>query len=244
MALAPGETSESFIREVDENLRRDQTSTFLKRYGGWLIAAALATLAITGGLIYWRNQQALAAAADSEKMNAAMADVGAGKAEAAAPKLAEIAQGGNAANRASALLTQAVVAVQKGDRKGAAALYAQVADDSGLPDAWRHAALVRGTAVAFDDLKPEDVISRLQALAVTGEPWFGSAGELTAMAMLKQNRSAEAKRLFAAIAADRTVPESLRSRASQIAGTLSAGRPVAAPTTTPVPTPIPVPAKP
>jgi hypothetical protein len=82
------------------------------------------------------------------------------------------------------------------------------------------------------------VINRLQPLAVTGNPWFGSAGELTAMAMLKQNRVGEAKRLFAAIAADRTVPQSLRDRAGQIAGTLGAAVPAAAPVS-----PVPVPAK-
>jgi hypothetical protein len=43
---------------------------------------------------------------------------------------------------------------------------------------------------------------------------------MTAMALLKQNRKAEAGRLFAQIAADKAVPDSIRSRAVQIAGTL------------------------
>ncbi len=222
MALAPGETSESFIREVDESLRRDQAGDFVKRYGLWLIAAAVLILAMTGGLIYWRSHQLQVASDNSEKMNAAMGNIGAGKLDAARPALAEVVENGNDAGRASALLTQAAVAVQKGDRKAAAALYAQVAGDSGLSDAWRNTGLVRGTAIAFDDLKPEDVVSRLQPLAVAGNPWFGSAGELTAMAMIKQNRTAEAGRLFAAIAADKTVPAGLRTRAEQIAGTLGA----------------------
>jgi hypothetical protein len=64
------------------------------------------------------------------------------------------------------------------------------------------------------------VIARLEPLAKPGNPWFGSAGELTAMAMLKQGRKADAGRLFAAVAADKQVPESIRSRAVQIAGTL------------------------
>jgi hypothetical protein len=222
LALAPGETSETFFREVDENLRRDQAGDFLKRYGAWLIGAAVLVLAITGGLIYWRGHQVEVAATNSEKMNAAMGDIGAGKLDAATPVLTDITNNGNDAGRASALLTQAAVAVQKGDRKAAAAFYAQVANDSGLPDAWRNTGLVRGTAIAFDDLKPEDVVNRLQPLAVPGNPWFGSAGELTGMAMIKQNRRAEAGRLFASIAADKSVPESLRSRAEQIAGTLGA----------------------
>ena len=76
------------------------------------------------------------------------------------------------------------------------------------------------TALEFDTMKPEQVIARLEPLAKPGNPWFGSAGEMTAMAMLKQGRKAEAGRLFAAIAADKPVPVTIRSRAVQIAGTL------------------------
>jgi hypothetical protein len=81
-------------------------------------------------------------------------------------------------------------------------------------------------------MKPADVIARLDGLATPGNAWFGSAGELTAMAMLKLGRKDEAGRLFAAIAADANVPNTIRSRAVQIAGTLgvdaSASLPAAA----------------
>jgi hypothetical protein len=76
------------------------------------------------------------------------------------------------------------------------------------------------TALEFDSLKPEEVISRLEPLAKTGNPWFGSAGEMTALAMLKQGKKAEAGRLHAAIAKDQTVPESIRQRSVQIASSL------------------------
>ena len=72
-------------------------------------------------------------------------------------------------------------------------------------------ATIRGTAIEFDTIKPEEVVARLQPLTKPGNPWFGSAGEMTAMALLKQNRKAEAGRLFAQIAADKAVPESIRS---------------------------------
>ena len=35
----PPDISETFVREVDENLRRDQLRDFFKAYGSWLIAA-------------------------------------------------------------------------------------------------------------------------------------------------------------------------------------------------------------
>jgi hypothetical protein len=43
---------------------------------------------------------------------------------------------------------------------------------------------------------------------------------MTAMALLKLNRKDEAGRMFAAMAADEGVPNTIRSRAVQIAGTL------------------------
>ena len=39
MALPP-DTADSFVREVDENLRRDRARDFSKRYG-WMIGAAV-----------------------------------------------------------------------------------------------------------------------------------------------------------------------------------------------------------
>ena len=53
-----------------------------------------------------------------------------------------------------------------------------------------------------------------------GNPWFGSAGEMVAIAQLKLNRPQQAARLFADMAKDESVPESIRSRAEQMAGSL------------------------
>ena len=122
--------------------------------------------------------------------------------------------------RASANLTQAAIALEKNDRSAAIAKYRAVADDKSLPEVYRNVATVRLTALEFDTLQPAQVVARLEPLAKPGNPWFGSAGEMTAMALLKQGKKDEAARLFASIAADRQVPDSIRSRSVQIAGTL------------------------
>jgi hypothetical protein len=64
------------------------------------------------------------------------------------------------------------------------------------------------------------VIARLKPLAKPGNPWFGSAGELVAMAYLKEGKKDLAGPLFAAIAKDEDAPKSMRSRARQMAGVL------------------------
>ena len=69
-------------------------------------------------------------------------------------------------------------------------------------------------------MAPDAVVARLKPLAVPGNPWFGSAGELVGMAYLKQGNTALAGPLFGAIARDTKTPDTLRARARQEAGLL------------------------
>lgn len=219
MAL-PTDSSDTFLREVDENLRRDRLRDFLKAYGTWLVAAVVLFLAAVGGYLYWQQRQQARAGEETEQLYSVFADLAAGRSQNAAPRLRPLEQSTNDAVRASALLIQAAVALEKNDRASALAKYRQLAGDEGMAKPYRDAATIRLTALEFDALKPEQVIARLEPLAKPGEPWFGSAGEMTAFAYLRQGQKAQAGRLFAAIAADPQVPPSIRSRSVQIAGSL------------------------
>ena len=219
LALPPDST-ETFIREVDENLRRDQAQAFAKTYGGWLIGAMILLPAAIGGYLYWQNRQQEKAAVQGEELSQIISDISNGNVAAAPARLDNLAAKGNEGYRASALLTRAALAIQQRDLKLATSKYKEVAADDDLAQPYRDLATIRATALEFDSIKPEEVVARLQPLAKPGNPWFGSAGELTAMALLRQNRRSEAGRLFAQIAADKQVPETIRSRAIQIAGSL------------------------
>lgn len=216
----PTDPAESFVREVDENLRRDQARDFLKSYGPWIVGAILLFLAAVAGWLYWQDRQMKQAEVETERLNTVMSQLGSGQAAGAETQLEALARSDADGVAAAAGLTRAALALDKADRKAAAAEYRAVMNDETLAQPYRDLATVRLTALEFDQMKPQDVIARLDDLAKPGNPWFGSAGELTAMAMLKLGRKAEAGRMFAAMAADNLVPESIRSRAVQIAGSL------------------------
>ena len=220
LALSPDSSSEAFLREVDEDLRRDQAQAFAKRYATIIAGAVLLFLAGIGGWLYWQDRQSKIAGADSETLTAAMDDIVAKRTATVGPSLDKLTNSPSEGIATEAKLAQASVALAGGNRASAIAIYRSVADDSGLAQPFRDLANLRLVTLEFDSIKPEAVIARLEPLAKPGTPWFGSAGELTAMAMLKQGRKAEAGRLFAAIAADNDVPDTIRSRAVQIAGTL------------------------
>jgi hypothetical protein len=177
-------------------------------------------LAASGGFIWWKQHEVKRSGAEVEKLAAIYKDVGSGKMDQAPQQLDELAKSGSKAVRASALFARGALALQQNDTKLAASTYKSIADDSGLPKPYRDAALVRQTALEFDQLQPGDVIARLQPLAKPGEPWFGSAGEMTALALVKQGKRQEAGQLYAAIAKDQGVPQTIRARAIQVAGSL------------------------
>jgi hypothetical protein len=219
LAIAPDENL-TFAREVDENLRRDNLRDAARAYGKWAIAGVIVLLVAIGALLFWRDHQSKQAALDGEKLSAAIEDIGNGRTAAATTELAPLEASHSDAVAVSARLTGAALALQQNDRPKAIAIYQALAGDSGIAAPWRDLATIRLTALVFDSLAPQAVIDRLAPLTKPGTPWFGSAGEMTALALLKANRRSEAGRLFGQIAADKTVPDSIRGRAVQIASTL------------------------
>ncbi|MDP9086322.1 MAG: tetratricopeptide repeat protein [Pseudomonadota bacterium] len=229
MAIAPDQ-SETFAREVDENLRRDRLRDAAQAYGKWAIAGVVLLLVAIGAFLLWRDHQGRQAATDSEALAQAIDDIGGGNVKAVPGELAPLKDAHADAISVSARLTEAAFAIQQNDRAKALAVYKDIAADNGVAQPWRDLATIRQTALEFDSLPPQGVIDRLAPLAISGQPWFGSAGEMTALALLKAGRRNEAARLFGTIANDKGVPESIRGRAVQIAGSLGVDASAALPT--------------
>lgn len=216
----PPDISETFVREVDENLRRDRLRDFFQENKGSLIAAVILFLAVSGGIIWYQQHRVQRAEGEVEQLAQIYKNIGTGNTSKVPQQLDDLSNAGSKGVRATALFTRAAFALQQNDTKAAIAIYKKVAEDSSLPQPYRDAALIRQTALEFDQLTPDQVITRMQPLTQAGNPWFGSAGEMTALAMIKQGKKQQAGQLFATIAKDKTVPQSIRDRSIQIAGSL------------------------
>lgn len=220
----PGSRDEAaqdgFLREVDEALREEQAVEALKRYGkpvGLAIGVGLLALA---GYLYWDNSQKADSAQWSERTVLALDRLEAGQVDPAIKDFELIAREGSDGNRAVALMQLASIAAQQGKLDDAAKRYGDIAADTKVPQPYRDLALVRQVTLRFDAMKPEDVIAKLSPLAVPGNAYYGSAGELVGMAYLEQGQTAKAGELFAKIGKDKNVPASIRSRVRQLASGL------------------------
>jgi hypothetical protein len=208
------------MREVDEAVRQDEAAEFARRYGKLVIALVILALAAFGAWLWWKDHREGNLDQGSEQFVEALDQLEAGNVAKASAQLAPIAQSGAPAASAGAKMLEAGILEQKGDKAGAAKGFFAVADDDKAPQAYRNLATIRGVSINFDTMGPQDVIARLKPMAAPGNPWFGSAGELVALAYLKQGRKDLAGPLFASIAKDKDVPQSLQSRARHMAGVL------------------------
>ena len=216
----PSREDEILMQEIDEAVRQDDAKEFFEKYG--VALGGVLALVLVGMLAYWwwdsSNEAALEA--ESEAIISALDSVDANDFAGADEKVAGLIDNGSDGARTMARFMQAGAALEAGDTDRAVELYAAVANDPDAPPPLRDLATIREIATNFDDRKPADIIARLDSMAVPGHAFFGSAGELVAIAHLEAGNRQKAGTLFSEIAKDEELPETLRARARQMAGVL------------------------
>ena len=211
---------DGFLREVDEALREDQVVDAFKRFAKPVGAVLVVGLLALAAYLYWDSSVKGEAAQRSERAMIALDKLQAGQLDAAARDFAALAKDGPAASRTLAQMNLAAITAEQGKTDEAAKQFAAIAADPAAPKLYRDLAAVREVTLRYDTMKPDDVIAKLKPLAVPGNAYFGTAGELLGMAYLDGGKPDLAGALFAQIGQDKTVPQSIRVRVRQIASGL------------------------
>jgi hypothetical protein len=221
LAREPSGTApeDAFIREVDEEYRRDQLTGFWNRYGRWIVIAVGIGLVALAGFLWWREEQVRNVGVLSEEFSSAQQGLELGNAKAVAD-IERFAAGNHGGYTTLARFTKASRAVENGDNAAALAEYQALAADTKLPQPLRDLATITAVRVEYDTLAPAEVVKRLKPLAQPGAPWFGVAGEMLAVAYMAEGKPELAGPIFAAISSDETIAPSLRQRAQQLAASL------------------------
>lgn len=207
-------SDDSFIREVNEELRHDQMQAVWKRYGSLLIGAAVAVVLVTAGYRAWDWYVTSQANASGDRFLAALNLASQGKTAEAATELDQLAKDGYGSYPLLARMRAATLLVQDGKVTEAVAAFDAVAADASVSEAIRAMANLRAAMLLVDHGTYEDVARRAEPLSADSSQLRHSAREALGLAAWKAGRTADALALFKQITDDKDAPANLRQRAT------------------------------
>lgn len=204
--------NDSFISEVNEEVRRDRMFQWLRRYG---ILVLLGLIAVVGGaaLLEWSESSARASAeVDGDALRAAQAEAdpvkraeSLGALVASAPDAAPVIR-----------MAQAGSLIEAGKAEEAAAVLAQVADDGTAAQVYRSLAALQRVMVLGPKMDLAERRATIETLAAEDGPFQPLALEQRALLHLETGDKAAALRDLGAVLGMPNAPEQLVSRARQL----------------------------
>jgi hypothetical protein len=206
-------SSEEFIREVDEELRRDQLAKLWRRYGTLVVALAVLVVAATAAKVGWDQWRQRQMAAEALRFATAEQALSAGRGAEAAEQFAALAAEGDTGYAALARLKEAEAKLAVKDEAGAVAALERLAgDDPILRDLGALLAVQR----EIDQGDPAELARRLEPLAAGASPWRHRARELQALVAVRAGELERARGILTELSREVGVPPTQQRRAEEL----------------------------
>ncbi|MBT9369560.1 tetratricopeptide repeat protein [Rhizobium sp. CSW-27] len=214
--------NDSFIREVNEELRSEQISGVWRRFRYVIIGgAALIVLGTAAyrGYEYWHTHNA---SIYGDQFLAALNLAKDNKPDEALAALEKLEKEGGGAYPVLARMRAATLLAQKGDVTGAVAAFNEVARDNAVPEVMRDVARLRAAFLLIDTGTYDQISAEVEVMATPGNALRNSAREALGLAAYKAGDVAKAKQWFQEIANDATAPRNVANRAQIMLDTIAA----------------------
>ena len=211
---------DSFIDEVNEELKRDRLFGAMRKYG-WI--AVVAVLGIVGAATWneWRKS-----AAESQARAFGDAVIGALDAEDPAARREALAGIDATGDRAAIVnLLLGATELAEGDRPGALAALAAVEADETLPASYRQLAALKRVIIGGADIPADTRAATLRDLAAAGQPFRPLALEQLALLALETGNREGALAQAQALLQEADVTDALRRRIAQLIVVLGGEQP-------------------
>jgi hypothetical protein len=212
---------DSFIREVNDELRSDQMRLVWQRFGRILIGIAVLVVIGTIGKVsydYWRDAEASAA---GDRFLAALTLAREGKSEEALAALTELEKDGFGSYPVLARMRSASLLAET-DAAGAVNAFTAISKDTSVPQALRDAARLRAAYLLVDTGTYEQVSAEAEQLATPQSTLRHSAREVLGLSAYKHEDYARAKEWFDAIINDSESPRNVANRAQMLLDLIAA----------------------
>ncbi|MDA0306634.1 MAG: tetratricopeptide repeat protein [Proteobacteria bacterium] len=219
MAKKPVKTEEDlFIQEVDEDLRQDQAHQLWQDYGKYAVALAVLLVVGVAGFKGWQAYDISSREAASARFSQAMKIDPAKDPDAALKAFQGITADGKAGYPLLARFQQAKLLAKAGNAQGAADAYRALSGDKSIDEIYRNLAIILGSLQELNTQAPnlEALEKKLQPLAADDSTWRFSAREISGIIANQTGDKDKARKLFSALAEDRTAPQGVRARAQEM----------------------------
>lgn len=211
------DTGDQLLREIDEDLRREQWLKLWRAYGRYVAAVAAVLVLFVLAFVGWREYSQKQLGDDGHAYWLADRLGTLGDRQGAAAAFGALAEEGHAGYVLLARLRQGQALADSGDADGAVAAFDAVAADESFDADYRLLGNLYAAVVLLDGDDPEAVARRLEPVARQGSPWRASARELQGVLALKTGDSEGAAAIFEELAADPATPTTLKARAGELA---------------------------
>ena len=208
-------SDDSFIREVEQELRSDRLNALWKRFGPLIIGGVVLIVLATAGWRAWLAWDESRANASGDRFLAALDRIDEGDEEGALAALRELEEDGYgrydllARMRAAALIADS-------DPRGAIEAFTAVAQDGSTPPAIADVARIRAAYLLVDHGTAGEINALVGPLAQDDEPLRHSAREALGLAAWKAGERETAAERFQAIADDTQAPPGIATRAEEM----------------------------
>ena len=206
-------SDDSFIREVDEELRSDRFQEFWNRYGKILIGVAVAIVLATGGYRYYEYYTAKQAAEAGDAFMAAVRLAQDGKQDESVEAFAKLENQGSKSYRVLALMRGAAELAKNGQVDEAVKKFDAISADSAAEENMRSIARIRAAMLLVDSGTVADVESRVGPLSAPGAPYRASAREALGLAYYRAGDLENAFKQFETLVSDEDIPPGASQRA-------------------------------
>lgn len=206
-------SDDSFIREVNEEVRRDQFKTLWRRFGPIAIGAAVLIVLAAAGYVGYERWSTARADAAGDAFSEALELARQGESEEALAAFDALAEDGYGAYPVLARMRAATVLAEDGAPQEAIAAFDAIAEDGAANDLIADVARLRAGLLLVDHGSYDDVAARVEPLTGDSEALRHTAREALGLAAWKDGRREDALQLFQQIAADSAAPRSTRQRA-------------------------------
>lgn len=204
--------SDSLLREVDDELRRDQLEKLWKRYNGVILGAAFLIVASVWGYKFMEGRRIAAAEAAGSEYATALKFDSDKKPDDASKAFAAIAAAGPKGYAALAKLHIAGDDLKAGKKAEALAAYEALANDSSSDDLLKSFAQLQAASVRMGDADFTELQNRLTPLSGDSSPFKISAREMLGIAAYKAGKYDEARKYLEPLLIDPNAARGIQER--------------------------------